>query len=295
MNAVRIFVALLILLVSSPPVFARVPGCMDKGRFLNPLAYVFYVHQPASRATGCRLGSGAAGVRYSRDVIGGRHRRHQAFFGITQWKGSAGNVRGRLSLPTATPDAVGYLTRSVDILADNPAWPVKCWEDGRVSGRGGNTLTRRRMRPVSRCGRQAVANDSTATAAVDPTGFRPSNGVSYSLFANGSVRGLQWGLSSDAPAPGDYDGDGKADIAVYRPSSGRWFWLRSIANNTQSDTIHGARLRRPVPADYDGDRIDDIAVYRPSNGTWYLRFSDQRCRRRRGVGQDSRHSRAGRL
>jgi hypothetical protein len=38
---------------------------------------------------------------------------------------------------------------------------------------------------------------------------------------------VQFGLADDVPVPGDYDGDRKADIAVYR--SGTWYINRSAA------------------------------------------------------------------
>ena len=34
---------------------------------------------------------------------------------------------------------------------------------------------------------------------------------------------IQWGARSDVPVPCDYNGDGKADVAVYRPSTKEWF------------------------------------------------------------------------
>ncbi len=49
--------------------------------------------------------------------------------------------------------------------------------------------------------------------------FRPSVGV---WFVQGGVT-AQSGTNGDMPAPGDYDGDGDADIAVFRPSIGVWF------------------------------------------------------------------------
>ena len=37
-----------------------------------------------------------------------------------------------------------------------------------------------------------------------------------------------WGESGDVPTPGDYDGNGTTDVAIFRPSTGTWF-LRTTA------------------------------------------------------------------
>jgi hypothetical protein len=73
------------------------------------------------------------------------------------------------------------------------------------------------------------------------------------------------------PVPADYDGDGRADIAVFDPGTGWWF----IHGST--DGFHmeqfGYYGTTAVPADFDNDGKADIAVYEHTRGLWYIHRS----------------------
>ncbi|MEO6391640.1 MAG: VCBS repeat-containing protein [Pyrinomonadaceae bacterium] len=65
----------------------------------------------------------------------------------------------------------------------------------------------------------------------------------------------------------DFDGDGRSDVSVFRPSEGNWYLLQTTAGFAARQ--FGANGDITVAADYDGDGKADIAVFRPANGYWY--------------------------
>ena len=86
-----------------------------------------------------------------------------------------------------------------------------------------------------------------------------------------AVNGSCLSVLNVARTVNDFDGDGKSDVSVFRPSTGIWYLNRSLSGFT--GVAFGTSSDKIVPADYDGDGKTDVAVYR--GGIWYLQRSSQ--------------------
>jgi FG-GAP-like repeat len=144
-----------------------------------------------------------------------------------------------------------------------------------------------------------TAFDFTGNGSGDVVVWRQSEANWYVLDLSTNSNTLQsLGLPTDIIVPGDYDGDSKTDIAVWRPNTGNcssnncgWYVKQSSDGVTQYYADWGQALPSvmpdvTVPADYDGDGRTDRAVWRPMDSNWYIFQSQSQTTRVEGWGQN---------
>ncbi len=123
-----------------------------------------------------------------------------------------------------------------------------------------------------------VVGDWDGDGKADPAVYRNgtlATGQSFFFYRPSSQPGvnfvpLYWGSRGDIPQCGDFDGDGRMDAAVFRPSNNIWY-IRQSSNGQLRAEQWGISTDRFVSGDYDGDGKTDLAVFR--NGVWYLNQS----------------------
>ncbi len=112
--------------------------------------------------------------------------------------------------------------------------------------------------------------------------YRPSEARFYIINELGSKNeglgaadfSFLFGDVGDRPFAGDWDGDGKSEVALHRTSTGRVYGRTTLTTGAADvDFIWGDPNDSVFGGDWDNDGIDTPGLFRPSDGTVYLRNS----------------------
>jgi len=129
---------------------------------------------------------------------------------------------------------------------------------------------------VPRIGTISIAgHDFTVNQGVRPDHIGVFRDGWWYLDSNGTPgwnagdTSVKFGLATDVPIVGDWDGDGTTNVGVYRD---RWWYLDSNGtpgwNAGDTSIKFGVPTDIPVAGDWNGNGTQDIGVYR--DGWWYL-------------------------
>ncbi len=173
---------------------------------------------------------------------------------------------------------------NVDFNGDNRSdWAVTRVESGQlvwyVQTNGGSSQSRI---PFGISTDRPVPADYDGDGIIDIAVWRetgnPMPNRAYFYILRSSTNTLQssiFGTTGDDPSiVGDYDGDGKADLAVFRPNANTpcgsnrsvWFYRPSSQNVDFLYTCWGVPGDVPVAGDFDGDGKNDFLVRRNESG-----------------------------
>jgi hypothetical protein len=106
------------------------------------------------------------------------------------------------------------------------------------------------------------ANETFSVVLSSPMGATITDGTSIGTIIDDDLN------------TGDFDGDGKNDLSVFRPNDdganhGRWYILGSGSGDVTQEYF-GDSTDIIVSSDYNGDGKKEIAIFRPATGDWYI-------------------------
>ncbi len=118
----------------------------------------------------------------------------------------------------------------------------------------------------------SFGNAYLAGLTLDAATDYPTTNGAYDTSHNGGADVFLTKFSG-ASRSFDYDGDGKTDLSIFRPTVGEWWHLRS-SDGSNGAVQFGSSSDKLIPADYTGDGKTDVAVWRPSTGDWFVLRSE---------------------
>jgi hypothetical protein len=117
-----------------------------------------------------------------------------------------------------------------------------------------------------------LAANMLGTPAAERVLFSRNKASSFQIQQPGAAPTvIPFGLPSDDPILGDWDGNGTANVGVRRPSD-NLFYLSGPGGTTSLG--FGLPTDKPIAGDWNGDGRTDLGVHRSSTGQFMLRGPD---------------------
>jgi hypothetical protein len=258
--------------------------------FVGDLVATLIAPNGSSHVVFGRTGATSAGSFGSGSDFSGPYNFKDSAAGTNWWTAAAttpvpaGDYKSTLPGPTTTPAGTTLITPDFAGVANpNGTWTLR-FQDC-ASGDTGNisaaTLTLTASATPTQHYLDFNGDGKTDFTVIRNTGGGPSGQLTWFInyAGTGTTTGAAWGIATDFRIAGDYDGDGKTDLTVWRPGAAgvaSYYILNSATLTARVEAFGQSGDDPTVVGDYNGDGKADLAVYRAGANsgdpsTWFYR------------------------